>query len=65
MGTHAMHRDEHTPKQPAGTDPQQAYHWSAEWQAGEREVDAEIADGRFVVYETIDDMFDELGREAS
>ncbi len=52
-------------KLPPQADPDQAYHWTPEWEAGEREVDAELASGRFQVYASIDDMFDDMDRAAS
>ena len=52
-------------KLPPQADPEQAYHWTPEWESGEREVDAELANGRFHVYESIDDMFDDMDRAAS
>jgi hypothetical protein len=59
-----MKREQHKAKLPKEADPEQAYHWTPEWQAGEREVDAELAKGDFEVYESIDDMFDDLDRKA-
>jgi hypothetical protein len=35
------------PTVPAGTDPDQAWFWTPEWQAGEREADEDLAAGRF------------------
>jgi hypothetical protein len=60
-----MKRNDKKPRVPKGTDPDQAYHWTPEWQEGEREVEAELVEGNFTVYETIDDMFDDMDRLAS
>jgi antitoxin PrlF len=41
----------------------QAWFWTAEWQAGEREVDAEIkAGGPRKIYTDVDEMFDDMER---
>lgn len=65
METRTMKREQPKVNLPKGADPDQAYHWTPEWQAAEREIDAELADGQFIVYETIDDMFDDMDRKAS
>jgi antitoxin PrlF len=42
---------------------EQAWFWSPEWQAGEREADDEIAGGDLSqVYDSADDMFADLDR---
>jgi len=47
-----------TPKKVIDKD--QAYYWSEEWQAVEREADADIAAGRMKKLETVDDLIKEL-----
>ncbi len=37
-------------------DPEQAWFWTQEWQAKEREADGDLADGRVTSYEN-DDLF--------
>ncbi len=41
-------------------DPDQAWFWTPEWQAGEREADAELAEGPGVVYRSTDDFIAHL-----
>ncbi|WP_435589786.1 hypothetical protein [Micromonospora aurantiaca (nom. illeg.)] len=41
-------------------DPDQAWFWTPEWQAGEREADADLAAGRVRRFHTLDDMDAEL-----
>jgi hypothetical protein len=41
-------------------DTDQAYFWTAEWQAGEREADADIAAGRVETFDTMDDLIADL-----
>jgi bifunctional DNA-binding transcriptional regulator/antitoxin component of YhaV-PrlF toxin-antitoxin module len=41
----------------------QAWYWTEEWQAGEREVDEEIARGEGRVFDSAEEMFDTLERE--
>ena len=60
-----MKREQNKVKLPKGADPDQAYHWTPEWKKGEREVNAELRKGQFVVYDSIDDMFDDMDRKAS
>lgn len=60
-----VNRKDQKHKLPPQADPDQAYHWSPAWEAGEREVDAELAHGRFTVYSSIDDMFDDMDRAAT
>jgi antitoxin PrlF len=38
----------------------QAWFYTPEWLAGEREADEEIAAGRGIVHESVEDMFDRL-----
>lgn len=38
----------------------QAWFWTPEWQAGEREVDEEIARGEIIVSENIDDFIAQI-----
>lgn len=47
-----------TPKKVVDKD--QAYYWSAEWQAAEREADADIAAGRVKTFDTVDGLIAEL-----
>ncbi len=42
------------------SDPDQAWYWTAEWQAGEREADAEIAAGGLKVHDSMEDLFADL-----
>ena len=42
------------------TDPAQAWFWSEEWQAGEREADDDIAAGRYRTFDSMDDLLDDL-----
>jgi hypothetical protein len=35
----------------------QAWFWTPEWQAGEREADQELRDGKGVVFDSPEDMF--------
>ena len=51
------------PITPQGTDPSQAWFWTPEWQAGEREADADIAAGRVRSFDNIDALFAHLDRE--
>jgi len=41
-------------------DPDQAYFWTKEWQAGEREADEDIAAGRVETFDTMDDLLADL-----
>ena len=38
-------------------DPSQAWFWTPEWQAGEREVDADLAAGHTQFFESEDEFF--------
>jgi bifunctional DNA-binding transcriptional regulator/antitoxin component of YhaV-PrlF toxin-antitoxin module len=40
----------------------QAWFWTEEWQAGEREASADIAAGRTTEHKSVDDMFGHLLR---
>lgn len=42
-------------------DPDQAWFWAEEWLAGEREADADIAEGRLQRYEDPDDFLRSFG----
>jgi len=47
-------------------DPDQAWFWTPEWLAGEREVDAELASGKKrPIYHSIEEMFDALNAETA
>lgn len=48
-----------TKRIPAG----QAWFWTEEWQAGEREASEELARGEETVYSSAEEMFDALGIE--
>ena len=39
----------------------QAWFWTKEWQAGEREAEADLTAGRCQVFETMDDLINDLG----
>ena len=41
----------------------QAWFWSDEWQAGEREAEADIAAGRVAVFESMDDLLTDLEQQ--
>jgi hypothetical protein len=41
-------------------DPDQAYFWTKEWQAGEREADNDIAAGRVKTFDAMDDLIADL-----
>jgi AbrB family looped-hinge helix DNA binding protein len=41
-----------------------AWYWTPEWQAGEREVDEDIAAGRVETFDNADDFIADLDREA-
>lgn len=43
-------------------DPSQAYFWTKEWQAGEREVDENIRKGRVHKAKSVEDLIKELNR---
>jgi len=38
----------------------QAFFWTDEWQAGEREADEDITAGRVETFDTMDDLIDDL-----
>ena len=38
-------------------DPDQAWFWTEEWQAGEREVDQHIKNGEYETFDSMDDFF--------
>lgn len=41
-------------------DPEQAYFWTDEWQAGEREVDEDLAAGRSKTFDTMEAFLADL-----
>jgi len=43
-------------------DKDQAYYWSAEWQAAERKADADIAAGWVKTFDTVDELIAETWR---
>jgi antitoxin MazE len=42
----------------------QAWYWTEDWQAGEREVDEQIARGETTTFDSAEEMFETLEREA-
>lgn len=38
----------------------QRWFWTKEWQSGERQVDADMAAGRFTEYDNMDDFLEDL-----
>ena len=38
----------------------QSYFWTPEWQAAEREAEADIAAGRYKTFDTIDELLEDL-----
>ncbi len=42
-------------------EPGQEWFWAAEWQAGEREADADLAAGRFQDFDTMEEFLKDLG----
>lgn len=46
-------------------DPEQAWFWTAEWQAKEAAADAQLAAGQTLHFETVDDMFAALDEYAA
>jgi hypothetical protein len=45
---------------PSDIDPEQASFWTPEWQAGEREVDEQIARGEYTTYDSTEAFLDAL-----
>ncbi|RJQ29304.1 MAG: AbrB/MazE/SpoVT family DNA-binding domain-containing protein [Peptococcaceae bacterium] len=39
---------------------EQAWFWTREWQAGEKEADEDIATGRVKTFDSVDDLLEEL-----
>jgi len=39
----------------------QAWFWTEEWQAGEREAETDLAAGRYQVFDKMEDLIDDLG----
>jgi hypothetical protein len=39
----------------------QAWFWTDEWQTGEREAEADLAAGRYQIFDTMEDLIDDLG----
>lgn len=44
-------------------DPEQAWFWTDEWQAGEREADADIAAGRVTSYYSIEEFLEDIEKD--
>ncbi|MDP2936422.1 MAG: AbrB/MazE/SpoVT family DNA-binding domain-containing protein [Dehalococcoidia bacterium] len=42
-------------------DKNQAYFWSKAWQEGEREADQDIKEGRVKSFQSVEELFEELG----
>jgi len=47
-------------QQALATAQDQAWFWTKEWQAGEREAEADLA-GRYQAFDTMEDLIDDLG----
>ena len=47
-------------QQALATEQDQAWFWTKEWQAGEREAEADLA-GRYQAFDTMEDLIDDLG----
>ena len=43
-------------------DPEQAWFWTPEWQRGEQEAEAELAEGAGVLYQSTEDFISHLER---
>lgn len=43
-----------------GIDPDQAWFWTEEWQAGEREADEDIRTGNVASFTSVEDLIDDL-----
>jgi len=39
----------------------QAWFWAEEWQAGEREAEADLAAGHYETFDTMEELIDDLG----
>ncbi len=48
-------------QQALATAEDQAWFWTKEWQAGEREAEADLAAGRYQVFDTMEDLIGDLG----
>jgi AbrB family looped-hinge helix DNA binding protein len=48
----------------AAVDRDQAWYWSPEWQAAEREADSDTRAGRYDDFESMDDMIADLQQQA-
>lgn len=44
-------------------DPEQAWFWTEEWQAREREASADIAAGRVSSYDSIEEFLEDIGKD--
>jgi len=56
-------REEHDNRSlesPAVPDPAQAWFWTPEWQAGEREAETDIQEGRITRFGSMDDLLGTL-----
>jgi len=51
---------QHRLKNPLLVDKSQAYFWTGEWQAGEREAETDIRSGRIRVYKSAKELIKEL-----
>ena len=48
---------------PIDIDPEQAWFWTPEWQANERDADRDYAEGRFTTYYSTEEFLDSLPDE--
>ena len=47
-------------QQALATAQDQAWFWTKEWQAGEREAEADLAAGRYQAFDTMEDLIEDL-----
>lgn len=55
-----MHDDDNITTPQGPIDESQAYFWTPEWQAGEREADEDIAAGRVHTFDNVDELIASL-----
>jgi len=51
-----------TPREDAERNPDQAWFWTPEWQAKEREADAAIREGRFTRFDSVEEFLADFNR---